>query len=134
MQPERHHAGQHETRDANIRSLVKFGIGLFVLIVAAMIAMRFVFDYFKATQQLGPPASPFAETQAAPPAPRLQVRPVQDLKQLRQAEDERLNSYGWVDQKAGVARIPIDRAMDLLAQKGLPVREAAPTKESGKRQ
>jgi len=131
MAPERQHAGQHETTDANIGRLVKFGIGLFVLIVVAMMAMRWMFDYLKATQQLGPPASPFAESQAAPPAPRLQVRPVQDLKQLQQAENERLNSYGWVDQKAGIARIPIDRAMDLLAEKGLPVREAAPPKESG---
>ena len=123
---------RHETTDANIRIIVKFSIGLAVLIVAAMIAMRFVFDYLKATQQLGPPASPFAASQTAPPAPRLQVHPAQDLKQLRTAEDEKLNSYGWVDQKAGIARIPIDRAMDLLAQKGLPVRETAPKGESKK--
>ena len=132
MQSEHPHTGQHETRDADIRTLVKFAVGLFVLIVAAMIAMRFVFNYFKATQQLGPPASPFAESHTLPSVPRLQIHPVQDLSQLRQAEDDRLNSYGWVDQKAGIARIPIGRAMDLLAQKGLPVREAAPARESGK--
>jgi len=126
MATENHQGGRHETTDANIRSIVKFAIGLAVLIVVAMIAMRWLFDYLKATQQLGPPASPFAESQAAPPAPRLQVRPAQDLKQLRQAEDEKLNSYGWVDEKAGVARIPIDRAMELLVQKGVPVREAGP--------
>ena len=39
-----------------------------------------------------------------------------------------LNSYGWVDPKAGVVRIPIDRAMDLLLQKGLPVRGKQPEK------
>jgi len=126
MATENHHGGRHEASDANIRSIVKFAIGLAVLIVAAMIAMRWLFDYLKATQQLGPPASPFAESQAAPPAPRLQVRPVQDLKQLRQAEDEKLSSYGWVDEEAGIARIPIDRAMDLLVQKGVPVRETGP--------
>ena len=36
-------------------------------------------------------------------------------------ENEVLGSYDWVDQKNGVVRIPIDRAMDLLAQRGLPV-------------
>jgi hypothetical protein len=41
---------------------------------------------------------------------------------LRRHEDEILNSYGWVDQKAGVVRIPIDKAMDLLVQKGLPTK------------
>jgi len=36
-------------------------------------------------------------------------------------ENEVLGSYDWVDQKNGVVRIPIDKAMDLLAQRGLPV-------------
>ena len=40
-------------------------------------------------------------------------------------EEQTLNSYGWVDQQAGVVRIPIDRAMDLLAQRGLPTRPQA---------
>jgi len=38
------------------------------------------------------------------------------------AEEQKLASYDWVDQKAGTLRIPIDRAMDLVAQRGLPVR------------
>jgi hypothetical protein len=131
MDTERHHAGQHEKSDASIPSLAKFGIGLFVLIIVALIGMRWMFDYFRNTQQLGPPASPFAESQTLPPQPRLQVRPTLELKQLRQGEDEKLNSYGWVDQKAGIARIPIDRAMDLLIEKGLPVRAGSPAKPSG---
>jgi len=39
-------------------------------------------------------------------------------------QEDRLNSYGWVDQKAGVAHIPIEKAMDLIVQQGLPVRPA----------
>ena len=116
----------------SIAGLVKFGIGLFVLIVVVLFGMAWMFHYFSVNQLLGPPASPFAETQAMPAGPRLQVRPAQDLKQLRQAEDDRLNSYGWVDQKAGTVRIPIDRAMDLLVEKGLPVHEAASPKKASK--
>ena len=104
----------HEMTDASISGLVKFGIGLFLLIVVVLFAMRFMFDHFSTTQQLGPPASPFAETQTLPPAPRLQVQPALDLEELREGEDEKLNSYGWIDQKAGIARIPIDRAIDML--------------------
>ena len=37
-------------------------------------------------------------------------------------QDDVLASYDWVDQENGVVRIPIDKAMDLLAQRGLPVR------------
>jgi hypothetical protein len=113
----------HETRDANVKSVLKFGIGLAVLILVTCIVMAWFFGFLGEVQKLGPPASPFAESQTQPPAPRLQVQPVQDLSHLRQDEDEKLNSYGWVDQKAGIARIPIDRAMDLLLQKGLPVQQ-----------
>jgi hypothetical protein len=34
-------------------------------------------------------------------------------------EEQTLDSYSWVDQKTGVVRIPIDRAMQLIAQRGL---------------
>jgi hypothetical protein len=66
------------------------------------------------------PPSPLASTRSGPPEPRLQVNPVQDLKALRAAEDQILASYGWVSQETNVARIPIDRAMELLVERGLP--------------
>jgi len=44
------------------------------------------------------------------------------INDFRLQEEKKLNSYGWIDQKAGIARIPIDRAMQLLAQRGLPTR------------
>ena len=132
MASEHHPAGRHEMTDASISGLVKFGIGMAVLIVAVMVAMAWMFKYFSATQQLGPPASPFAESQTPPPNPRLQVHPTRELKELLNGEDDQLNSYGWVDQKDGIVRIPIDRAMDLLLKKGLPVRSGTPEKPAGK--
>jgi len=57
-----------------------------------------------------------------PPAPRLQVEAHKDLTSYLKDQQETLDTYGWIDQKAGVVRIPIDRAMDLLLEKGLPVR------------
>lgn len=58
------------------------------------------------------------------PAPRLQPDPVADMDKFRTQVEERLNSYGWVDQKAGIVHIPIERAIELTAQRGLPVRTA----------
>jgi hypothetical protein len=58
-----------------------------------------------------------------PPEPRLQTNPRQDLADLRAKEDETLNSYGWVDRNAGVVRIPIDEAITLTLQRGLPARQ-----------
>jgi hypothetical protein len=55
------------------------------------------------------------------PEPRLQVAPEVDLAALRAREEAELNSYGWIDRKAGIVRIPIARAVELIAQRGLPV-------------
>lgn len=122
----------YETRDASIPSLAKFAIGLFVLLVVALWAMRGLFNYFRVEQTLGPPASPFADTRPLPPGPRLQVAPARDWRQLHASENEILTSYSWVDRQAGVVRIPIDRAMDLLAQRGLPARSGAAARETRK--
>jgi hypothetical protein len=56
------------------------------------------------------------------PEPRLEKDERKNLKDARVAEEDALYSYGWVDEKAGVVRIPIDRAMELIAQRGLPTR------------
>jgi hypothetical protein len=60
------------------------------------------------------------------PTPALQTQPFKDIATLRQGEADRLGSYGWVDKDGGVARIPIDRAMEVLLQRGLPIRPDAP--------
>jgi hypothetical protein len=57
------------------------------------------------------------------PKPTLQPDDVADLARMRADEDELLSTFGWVDQKAGVARIPIDEAMRTIAQQGLPARQ-----------
>jgi hypothetical protein len=56
------------------------------------------------------------------PNPRLETDERNQLNQIRTREDGLLDSYGWVDEQAGTVRIPIERAMDLLVQRGLPVR------------
>jgi hypothetical protein len=126
--PGEQHRRGHETSDANIRNLIVFGVGLSLLVIAGLLVSGAVLHYFVSHQGLGPPASPFENVRMLPPEPRLQVSAPKDLKQYKAAQDEILNSYGWVDQKAGVVRIPIDRAMDILLQKGLPVGAVTPTK------
>jgi hypothetical protein len=62
------------------------------------------------------------------PQPHLLVNEPANLKEFRAREQEALTTYGWVDQNAGVVRIPIDRAKELLLQRGLSTR----TKDAGK--
>ena len=57
-----------------------------------------------------------------PPAPNLQKQPFKDIYMLRQGETEKLTTYGWVDKDGGVARIPIDQAMEIMLQRGFPAR------------
>jgi hypothetical protein len=123
----------HETSDANIRNLIIFGVGLSLLVIAGLLLSGAVFHYFVGHQGLGPPASPFENVRMLPSEPRLQVTAPKDLQQYKAAQDEILNNYGWVDEKAGIVKIPIDRAMDILLQRGLPVRGAAPEKQEGTR-
>jgi hypothetical protein len=118
----------HETSDANIRNLILAGVILCGLVIAGLLVSGGVLHYFVGHQGLGPPASPFENVRMLPPEPRLQVSAPKDLKQYKAAQEELLNSYGWVDENAGIVRIPIGRAMDILAQKGLPLRSAIPAK------
>jgi hypothetical protein len=128
LKPEGHPKSAHETSDANIRGVVIFGVVLFVTIVASLWLVDVVFNYFVAHQRLGPPLTPYGYVRELPPpgVPRLEVTPGADMERYREKEEKLLNSYGWVDQQRGVARIPIQRAMDLLLQKGLPVRTGPP--------
>jgi hypothetical protein len=117
---------RHEHRDVNVWAVYKFGIGLAVLCVLASALLFGVYKYFL-SREGGPLARDQVNVDARnlPPAPRLQPAPILDMKDMLAAEDLILNGYGWVDQKQGVARIPIDRAMDLLAQRGIPSRPQA---------
>ena len=120
-----HNAAGHETRDVAPRPVALFGLALGGLVVFAMLVMWGVFYFLQARYEASqPPPRPLAETlPSLPPEPRLQPNPGIDLKQLRRTEDGRLNSYGWVDRSAGTAHIPVDRAMEIVAQKGLPARK-----------
>jgi hypothetical protein len=61
------------------------------------------------------------------PQPRLEKNERLEITDFRLREERTLNSYGWVDEKAGVAHIPIERAMQLIAERGLPVTPKAGT-------
>jgi hypothetical protein len=54
-------------------------------------------------------------------APMLEINERGQFRDYLMNQENQLNSYGWVDEKAGVAHIPIERAMELTVQRGLPV-------------
>ena len=119
---------RHEERDISAIAVTRFGIGLAFVIVVSMFALWGLFNFFKNRIERRLTEAPAANVgqQRLPPEPRLQANPRIDLRDIRATEDKLLNQYGWIDQSKGIVRIPIDRAMDLLAQQGLPARPSAP--------
>ena len=118
-------AERYERRDANIGALLKFALGLFVILVVVFVGMKWTFTHFAKSQQLGPPASPFENARVLPPSPRLQVDPQAELRTYCKAQEQDLLGSSNAGEPQGTVSIPIDRAMQKLLEKGLPVRAGA---------
>src|ERR1039457_2542006 len=99
----KHRVGFEET-DVNELAVGKFGLALLLVTILAMALLVGVFNYFKARE--GGEAVTVDPTKVFP-HPQLQKSPIPDLKAVRAAEEQVLNSYGWIDRQKGVARIPI---------------------------
>jgi uncharacterized iron-regulated membrane protein len=112
----------YEKRDVNVSALLQFGFWMAVVLFITFVGMRWTFNYFAKTQPLGPPAAPFVNQRVLPPNPRLQVTPHADLEQYCAGQQAKVNTYSWVDRRLGVVRVPVDRAMDLALERGLPSR------------
>jgi hypothetical protein len=127
-----------EPDDLQSKAIIGFFVGLAVLCIVVFLLVRGVYSVLDAKARAHqPPLSPLA-TATSPdtrdlnktevkteinrvfPDPRLEEDERGELKALLLDQEQKLNSYGWVDEKAGVAHIPIDRAMQLVAQRGLP--------------
>lgn len=134
-EPESNPTVAHETTDANERAITKFGIGLAFIVVLSQLFLWWLFVHFSQREQkLSPPVPAIVRLEApkVPPEPRLQPNPQIDLQKLRQAEDSVLNHYAWVDPDRGIVRIPVQRALDIVAQRGLPQFKATAEKPAGR--
>jgi len=122
----------HERSDLGVKGAVILILGIVAATALAMGAMRLVFNYFEA-REAGEQAARTTlvpvEKNPLPPEPRLQATPVADLAEYRAQEERALRDYGWVDRKSGKVRIPVERAIDLVAERGLPAAKAAPATE-----
>jgi hypothetical protein len=113
----------HELSDLNPKSIALFAVALAV-IIALVFGTVYVMSqlFLKAAVRSQTTPSPLSYTGEPAPEPSLEVNPGRDLKTMRAEEDKILKSYAWIDQEKNTVRIPIDRAIDILAERGLPVR------------
>jgi hypothetical protein len=102
----------YEHSDAPPALIAKIAAGLAATIVAVPLVMLVAFP---GALNLRP-----RQTSVVPPAPRLQDNEFRDLAALRQAEEARLKSYGWVDRDRRLVHVPIEQAMRSLAERGAP--------------
>ena len=114
----------HEHSDINVRAIIWFVVVLAVIVLAVDVAMYGLFKLLDHMEvKNAPVVSPLALPADQPLGPPgLQTTPWTDLKHFRAEQLAHLHGYGWVDEPGGVARIPIDKAKELLLKKGLPVR------------
>jgi len=106
------HPKDYERSDADPRLIAALALGVAAFLIVAPFGLLALYP---GAGRLGaPPAE-----RPLPPQPRLQVRPKADLDVLHEMERERLTSFGWVDGNRQIVRIPIERAMGLLAERGL---------------
>ncbi len=132
------HGTEFEHEDLSTRGVFAFMIGLAVIgvvIYFIIIGMYTFLDKYERSQMAT--ASPLVTSKGAISrvvtqddmdkmfkdngAPMLETNERGQFKDFLLNQENQLNSYGWVDEKAGVAHIPIDQAMQLIVQRGLPV-------------
>ena len=131
----------HETPHTERDGIVYRGLGwsMAVLAIVTLVCYGIVVGLYKYLESRAvasdPPRAPLAAPRAqpsivdgrlmpgsiTPPAPLLLSEPI-NLEKFRAQEDHLLTSYSWMDQNAGTIRMPIERAKDLLLERGLPVR------------
>lgn len=116
----------HETREAPVLPAIVLVVSVVIgLGVTLLVATWFQAAWVRSPLTLSPPpgrATPVSP--APPPEPRVEEIPGAQLRDFRAAEDTILKGTAWVDRQAGTARIPIDRAIDMLAEHPLPARSA----------
>lgn len=117
----------HEESDVNVGAILRYGLGLFLVAVLVHAFLWWLLGIYegqheRAQTQVYPMAA--GQQDRLPPAPRLQNNPQQELRELLAQQKALLAGQSPANKDAGVRRMPIDDAMKMVIEQGLPVREA----------
>jgi hypothetical protein len=116
----------HEPNILQVRGLLVFAAALLGVTILVQVILAVVMQGFSSEEkELDSLAVPrFAGDTGGFPSPRIQPDPAEEFTKMKIEDLGRLNQYGWIDRAAGVAHIPVDRAIDILAKRGLPATSA----------
>jgi hypothetical protein len=118
----------YEHTDANVWIIVKFLFWLAISAVIIHVGLGLLYALLiERAEETGVQPYPLAARQGErlPPTPRLQQFPRNEFYQFRQGEEVFLEGYGWMNKEAGIVHIPIEEAMRLMVERGLPGRAPA---------
>lgn len=134
----------HEERDVNVGAVALAGVGLVLLLAVGLgVTTWMLVARTGAWPTLTPPPAgvaagpdpavlgPSGPGDGGAALPRLQPAPETDITRLRARERAALSRWGWVDREAGIAQIPIELAMELVAARGLPAFDGAAAPQGG---
>jgi len=109
-----------EKSDLDPKYVAWFAVGLAVALFVAGVVVWLALGAFSAREDRAQMAPALVQPQnTLPPEPRLQISPESDNRSYIEREKQQLGQYGWIDRDKGIVRIPIDRAMDLLIERGI---------------
>jgi len=120
---------QFEKTDVRTSPILKFLVYLGILVIFSYVLTLGIYRGLKSywSSTYTPPLPSRIEAgPTMPPEPRLQgmpghlTDPQKDLRDKIKADTEENQKLGWIDQKAGIAQIPVSDAMQLIVEKGLP--------------
>lgn len=120
----------YEVSDANIKAVLGVAVGVLIFSIACAVIVQGMFWWFE--KGTGQKEQPKTERVKEPSAktydnePPLQESPEADMIQFRKEENAKLENYGWVDKGKGVVHIPVEEAMKLTLQRGLPTSKTVP--------
>lgn len=106
-------------RELRVKTVLAVGAALALATALSAVAMWYLsLDLRSEMVAKDPPPPVLIEAQMPhqPPNPRLETEPQELLRQLRAEEHQELETYTWVDEAGGIARVPIERAMELLLE------------------
>jgi len=110
----------YEQRDLSVRRAVQFLVVIFFTIIGSRFISYFVFLWVLPNQRADlPSVRPEALQRQLPPEPRVQGFPMRDWENFIAEETRKTTTYELVDETAGKARIPVERAKELILERGL---------------
>jgi hypothetical protein len=114
---------EHEVREVRLRPIIAVAISFLILAVVIHIGLWWVVQGWTGRElRPSPQIAPAAVQPQRVPGPQLQADPVQEFQIYLDLQLEQLSSYGR-GEEVNYVRIPINRAMEILVEAGLPARD-----------